>query len=226
MKAVRLALAVILVAGIPRAAAAQDAAARLDARVSADVARAVQEIAHDAAERGLPVELLIQKAIEGGAKRVPAERVIGAVRQLAARLDEARSAERAAGLTAPQPDAIESGAYALNAGMTAQQVSELVRVSQPPYDPAVTLRVAATLTALGVPPAQGLATIEHLIAAGRPPSELLDLPSEVQRGTARGATPAEAAQQLDPQQQGGAVVRGSGQRGHPTPQPPPHPHKP
>jgi hypothetical protein len=225
VKAVGLALAIVLAAACPCAVAAQDVAARLDARVPTDVAVAVQEIARDAAERGLPVEPLIQKAIEGGAKGVPAARVIAAVRQLAARLDEARSAMRQAGMTVPGADAIESGAYALNAGLTAPEVRDLARVSQAPYDPAVTLRVAATLAALGVPPPQGLATIEHMISDGRPTSELLDLPSEVQRATARGVTPAEAVEQLDPQQHGDAAVRGPGQRGHSQP-PPPHPHKP
>jgi hypothetical protein len=226
VKALGLSLAIVLAAGLPCAVAAQDVAARLDARVPADLAHAVQEIARDAAGRGLPVEPLIQKAIEGGAKGVPAPRVIAAVRQLAARLDEAQSAVRSAGTTAPSADAIESGAYALNTGMTASQVSELVRASRPPYDPAVTLRVVATLTALGVPAPQGLAMVEHMISERRAPSELLDLPSEVQAATARGATPTEAVQQLDPQQQGGGATHGPGQHGH-SPQPPsPHPHKP
>lgn len=226
MKGVGLTVAIVLAAGLARAGAAQDVAGRLGARVSDDVARAVQDIARDAAQRGLPVEPLIQKAMEGGAKGVPADRVIAAVRQLAARLDEARSALRTAGVTTPTPDAIESGAYALNAGMAALQVSELVRASRPPYDPAVTLRVAATLTALGVPAPQGLSMLEHMIADGRPPSDLLDLPSKVATATARGATPAEAVQQLDPEQQGDAALHGPGQHGH-APQPPPHPpHKP
>ncbi len=59
---------------------AQDVGARLDGRVPLEVQRAVQDIAADAAAHGLPTEPLVQKAIEGGAKRVPAERLIAAVR--------------------------------------------------------------------------------------------------------------------------------------------------
>jgi hypothetical protein len=191
-----LALALGLSAVLPGRLPAQDVAARLDDRVSAEVRLAVRDIAAAAAARGLPTEPLVQKAIEGGAKGVPAERVIAAVRALAARLDEAAGALRAGGLGTPEPDVLEGGAYALNAGLSAQQVSDLARVSRPPYDPALSLRVAATLAALGVPPKQTLALMEGMIAAGRPSSDLLDLPSAVQAGVARGATPAQAASGL------------------------------
>lgn len=196
MKALRRAVTIALGAALPLAAAAQDVAARLDGHVSAQVVRAVQDIAQGAVGRGLPVEPLIQKAIEGGAKGVSADRVIGAVRTLAARLDEARSALRDAGIAVPNPEAVEGGADALNAGLNAGQLRELVRVSQPPYDLAVTLRVAATLAALGVPANTALELVQDMIKAGRAPNDLLDLPSEVQAGTARGATPAQAAQAL------------------------------
>jgi len=200
VRALALTLALIVAAAAPqfvRGVAAQDVAARLTGRVPANVVHAVEGLAQDAAARGLPVEPLIQKALEGGAKGVPADRVITAVRVLVARLDEARNALRNAGIPTPSPEALASGADALNAGLNAQQVRDLGRVSQPPYDLALTLRVAATLTALGVPAQQGLGLVTHLIRARRGPSDLLELPSEVQAGMARGATAAEAALELD-----------------------------
>src|SRR3989449_9320298 len=69
-----------------------------------------------AAARGLPVELLVQKALEGGAKGVPADRVIAAVRALAGELDASAGALHSAGLAAPDGDAIEAGALAPTAG--------------------------------------------------------------------------------------------------------------
>jgi hypothetical protein len=174
--------------------AAQDAGARLDGRVPAEVRRAVQEIAADAATRGLPTEPLVQKAIEGGAKRVPAERLIAAVRALAARLAEATDAARAGGLATPQADVVEGGADGLSAGLATGQVSELVRASHTPYDPALVLRVAATLAALGVPTKQTVQLVEGLMKAGRSPSDLLGLPGEVQAQVAGGETPAQAAE--------------------------------
>jgi hypothetical protein len=128
--------------------------------------------------------------------------VIAAVRVLAARLDEARGALRDAGRPHPTAAALESGADALNAGLNVRQVRELGRASRPPYDPALTLRVAATLTALGVPAPQGLRLMEHAIAAGREPNELLDLPNEVQAEMARGATAAQAAEDIDAAREG------------------------
>lgn len=198
--------------------AAQDVAARLDGRVSMDVARAVQAIAHDAAARGLPVEPLIQKAIEGGAKRVPGDRVIAAVRMLAVRLDEARGALHAGGIPRPSPEAVESGADALNAGLTTGQVREIASVSRPPYDPALTLRAAATLTALGVPAEQGLRLMARAIKTGRQPSDLLDLPNQVQIGMARGATAGEAAGELDAAQGPEHGQEHNGQQSQQTPQ--------
>jgi len=190
------------------ALAAQDVAARLEGRAPAPVVRAVQTIAQDAAARGLPVEPLIQKTLEGSAKGVPAERVIAAVRLLSARLDEARTALRAGGIAVPNTEALEGGAYALSAGLSADQVRDLGRVSRPVYDPALTLHIAATLTALGVPASQGVQLLQHMIQAGRTPNDLLDLPGEVQASMARGASAAEAAEALDIDE------GGLGQHGH------------
>jgi len=175
---------------------AQDVGARLDERVPQEVRRVVQDIAADAAAHGLPTEPLVQKAIEGGAKRVPAERLIAAVRALAGRLAGAWDAVRAGGLESPSADVVEGGADGLSAGLTAGYVSDLVRASRAPYDPALVLRVAATLAALGVPPKQTVQLVEGLIKDGGSPSDLLGLPGEVQAGVANGATPAQAAEHV------------------------------
>jgi len=187
--AVSLVLGTTLAGGL----GAQDVQVRLDRRVSPEVQRAVRGIAADAAAHGLPVDPLVQKAIEGGAKGVPGDRVIAAVRALAGRLAEAKEAVSEAGVAAPSGDVVEGGADALNAGLSKGQVGELVRVSRPPQDPALTLRVAATLAALGVPATQAIQLVQGMISAGRSPSDLLGLPGQVQAGVARGATPAQAA---------------------------------
>ena len=193
MRTTGVALTIVLGVIVAGGLAAQDVQARLDRRVSPEVQRAVQGIAADAAAHGLPVDPLVQKAIEGAAKGVPGDRVIAAVRALAGRLGQAMAAAREAGIAAPAGDVVEGGADALNAGFSGRQVSDLVRVSQPPQDPALTLRVAATLAALGVPTTQTFQLVEGMISAGRSPSDLLGLPGQVQTGVARGATPAQAA---------------------------------
>ena len=188
-----LLLRIVALAVVPSALAGQNVAKQLDRRVSPDVRQAVVKIAADAAARGLPVEPLVEKAIEGGAKGVPDDRVIAAVRTLAGRLGDAMSALRAAGVAAPSGDVVEGGADALNAGLTSGDVRDLVRVSRPPYDPSLTLRVAATLVALGVPGEQAMQLVNAMITAGRSPGDLLTLPAEVQAGVGRGATPGQAA---------------------------------
>jgi hypothetical protein len=191
---VRSFLTLALVLSTALRLAAQDVGARLDGRVPPEVQRAVQDIAAGAAARGLPTEPLVQKAIEGGAKRVPAERLIAAVRALAGRLAVATDAVRAGGLASPAAEVVEGGADGLSAGLTPGQVSDLVRVSRAPYDPALVLRVAATLAALGVPTKQTVQLVEGMIKDGRSPSDLLGLPGEVQAGVADGATPEQAAE--------------------------------
>ena len=193
MRTIGVALAIVLGVIVAGGLAAQDVQARLDRRVSPEVQRAVQGIAADAAAHGLPIDPLVQKALEGAAKGVSGDRVIAAVRALAGRLGQALAAVREAGVAAPAGDVVEGGADALNAGFSGRQVSDLVRVSQPPQDPALTLRVAATLAALGVPTTQAFQLVEGMISAGRSPSDLLGLPGQVQTGVARGATPAQAA---------------------------------
>lgn len=228
MRALGPILAVALAAALPCGLVAQDVAARLEGRVAPEVRQAVVGVAADAAAQGLPVEPLVQKAIEGGAKGVPADRIIAAVRAVAARLGEAARALRAADLLAPGGDVVEGGSDALNAGLSAAQVTDLARDSRPPYDPAMTLRVAATLAALGVPAKQVLALVAGVMSAGRAPTDLLALPDQVQAGIAGGATPAQAAAGLaraaggpPPGRPSSGVPPGQG-----NPRRPPNPHKP
>ncbi len=188
----RLLAGLLLIAATPLGAQ-QDIAARLAGRVSPEVAARVQRLAADAAARGLPAEPLIQKAIEGSAKGVAAERVVLAVQGVVAQLEAAADALRAAGLTPPDTDAIAAGAFALNAGLRGKDIADLARASGGSYGVAVTLRVAGTLAALGVPAAETVELVTAPIRAGRQTADLLTLPGQVQGAVGRGATPAQAA---------------------------------
>src|SRR3989441_10599262 len=109
MRTIGLALTLVLGSTLTGALSAQDVRAQLDGRVSPEVQRAVRGIAADAAARGLPVEPLVQKAIEGAAKGVPADRGIAAGRTLAGRLGEARQGVRSGGGAAPRGGVGEGG---------------------------------------------------------------------------------------------------------------------
>jgi hypothetical protein len=209
-----LALAVAAcVALLPLELAAQGETTPGRGRVSRAIAPEIDAIARDAGARGLPVEPLVQKAIEGEAKGVSSDRIIVAVRALAGRLDQARAALAGAGISKPTPEAIESGADALNAGLSANEVRGLGRISRSPYDPEITLRVAATLSALGVPGEQGVRLLEQRIQAGRGPDALMQLPGEVQMDIARGASPGEAAHALERDDPRGGPQGDDGLRG-------------
>ena len=186
---------VLLLALVGNALNAQDVAARLAGRVSPELSALVQQLAKSAAARGLPVDPLIQKAIEGGAKGVPVERVAIAVRALVAELDVAAAALRAGRPTPPDTHAIAAGAVARSAGRTVPNGTAVAVASRPPYSVAATLRVASTLAAMGVPAAQTVELVTQVIASGGALADVQALPAQVMAGVSqgRGVTPAQAA---------------------------------
>jgi hypothetical protein len=201
----------------------QGIAGRLAGRVPADVGAVVESLGTSAAARGLPVDPLIQKAIEGSAKGVPSERVIAAVRLVGMQLDTAAVALQATGLGSDTL-AITAGAFAIMAGLNGGDIAQLARLRAEPAATILGLRIAGTLAALGVPTAETVTLVSATLESGRPAGELLGLPGRVQSEVARGATPAQAAAGLA--RAAAAQARhgpppGRGQPPHPNP--PPHP---
>jgi len=188
------ALALLISTGAAGAIAGQaDAKRRLSGRVSPAVLGAVQQLVDSAAAKGLPVEPLIEKAIEGSAKGVEPARVLSAVRAVMGRLTNAAIALRSAGVLTPDADATEAGGFALNAGLSTEQVRTIAAHTRAPYGLGATLRVAATLAALGVPGKDAVRLVDDAIDAGRSPGDVFDLPRKVQMGMAGGASAAQAA---------------------------------
>ncbi|HEY3279867.1 MAG TPA: hypothetical protein VGJ83_05090 [Gemmatimonadales bacterium] len=191
---IRVSILLVVVATVAAPLRAQqDVAARLAGRVPQEVIALVRQLSADAAARGLPVEPLIQKAIEGGAKAVPADRIAAAVRGVVVQLDGAAAALADAGLTPPDTETIAAGAFALNAGLDGRDVASLARVAGRANRATIALRVAGTLSALGVPAAETVTLVSEMMRAGRGPAELTALPARLQAEVARGATPAQAA---------------------------------
>lgn len=194
MKALILELA--LLGGVTLSLSAQNASSpRLEGRVPPEVARAVMAIVDSTAHAGLPVELLLRKALEGGAKGIPNDRIIRAVRVVSGQL--ATSARAIDGLASKSdPDVIEAGAFAINAGLSSDQVRTLAEAARAPEARAGALRTAGTLVAIGVPAGRAVALVEGRIRAGGSAAEVLQLPQQVEAAVARGATPAQAAEGL------------------------------
>jgi len=176
-----------------RVAAQQPVARQLAGRVPATVVAAVSALADSAATRGLPVEPLVEKAIEGAAKAAAPERIVVAVQAVLARLGRAQGALQAAGAATPAPDAIEAGGFALSAGLEVGNVQAVAVACGTRYSAAVALRVAGTLSALGVPPAQTVELVKQTLRSGAQERDLLALPGRVEAQVAQGATPAQAA---------------------------------
>lgn len=188
-------LLIFLGAGYCAPAAAQQVGAQWSDRVPAPLAAQVRALAESATARGLPPALLFQKAVEGSAKQAPPDRILAAVRQVYGQLAAAASGLQAQHVPS-SPDAIEAGAFALNAGLSTRDVETIVRSGTAAYPPAVSLRVAGALAAIGVPPADAVKLVDVTMASGGPVSNLQNLPSQVQQQEAKGVAPAVAAQGL------------------------------
>ena len=199
---------------------------RLAGRVPPQIASLVEELGTAASVRGLPIDPLIQKAIEGSVKGVPPERVATAVRLVAMQLDTAAAALREGGAQlASDTLAIAAGEFAITAGLSRSDITALARTGANAPALTVGLRVAGTLAALGVPPAEDIRLVSGALRSGEPASSLLSLPASVQAAMARGATPAQAAAGLS---RAAAAQAGHGpppgrEGGHPHPPAPPHP---
>jgi hypothetical protein len=216
-----LALPLLLLAQQPQIAE------RLAGRVSPDIASVAIELGNGAAARGLPLDPLVQKAIEGSAKGIPADRVAQALRAVVAQLDSAAVALRAGRAElARDTVAIAAGAFAISAGLRGRDLMELARSGgrARTAETIVGLRVAGTLVALGVPAEASVNLVSASLRADRPAGELLSLPAQVQEQIARGVPAAQAAAGLARAAAAQARRGPPPGRGQPPPRPPPPPH--
>jgi hypothetical protein len=152
----------------PEIAAAQDP--RLEARLDSVTRTQVEAVLTTARSRGLPVEPLVQKALEGSSKGAPGPRIIAAVERLLADLSRAqRSLGRGA-----KPDDLVAGAAALRAGATLEMVAQIRRTG-PDGGVAVPLAVFADLVAGGMTVDAAWHSVAELARKGGDEEEFLDL---------------------------------------------------
>jgi len=149
-------------------------------RFTGRIAAVVESLGVAAAARGLPVDPVIEKAIEGSAKGIPAERVTAALRVIVDQLDTAAASLRDGGISG-DTIAIAAGEFAITAGLHGRDITELARTGRPAADVTVGLRVAGTLAALGVPRPESVKLVSTELRLGRPPADLLALPGRRRR---------------------------------------------
>src|SRR5262245_35469650 len=84
------ATAILARLALPASAAATTIDPRLGERLDAETASAVGELVEEARVKGLPVDALISRALEGASRQAPGPRIVAAVRNLAVSLETAR----------------------------------------------------------------------------------------------------------------------------------------
>lgn len=173
----------------------QDVSARLAGHVPPAVVAQVQRLADTAVARGLPVDPLVNKALEGAVKGALPDKIVSAVRAVLQQLDLASDALRPVGVTSA--NAIEAGAFAIAAGLDSGEVATVARSADRAHPAATALQVVATLVALGVPPGRGVGLVQATIRSGEPLADLVSLPSRLQVAMAGGVPPAAAAEGLE-----------------------------
>jgi hypothetical protein len=186
------AVALSLVVALPSARAqdpSRDAAAltRLEKALDAETYRAVVQVIDGARARALPIDPLLDRALEGAMKRAPGPRIRAAISTLAQRLEVAR------GALAPSPTAadIAAGAGALSVGVP-DEALRTIRSIQPDRPVAVPLGVLTELVARNVPIDRAARLVVQLIRKGATSTQLVALGEDVQRDIAAGIAPGEA----------------------------------
>lgn len=164
-------------------------AGRLDPQTYAAVRAIVDSARHDS----VPTQALEDKALEGVAKHVPAERIVAAVRQLAAELRDARGLLRAAAPgTALADGEIIAAADARHRGVPAVELSSLCGHVSSKASLVVAFTVLGDLVQRGVPAGQAREVVEQLIEAGVSAQQLADVPARMDVGLRVGAPPLDA----------------------------------
>ncbi len=164
-------------------AAAQDP--RLD-RLDPEIRAAVFAVLDSARAAGLPMEPLVDRALEGALKGAPAAAIAAALHRLATDLRAARDALG----PASSPAELDAGAGALRSGVQPENLTSLRR-ARPGRPLTVPLAVLADLVARGV--AVDSAAVYVLAMADAADDEFLAFRRNVERDIALGAPPTAAA---------------------------------
>lgn len=176
-------LALLALAGVTSLAAAQDP--RLTRRLDAATLAQVTVVLDAARVAGLPLEPLVDRALEGASKGASSDRIAAAIRKLAADLDAARRA-----LNGGDVAELEAGASALRAGVSADALARL-RTARSREPLTVPLAVLADLVVRGVPADTAATYVLAMVRASD--EQLVAFQRNVERDIALGAPPLAAA---------------------------------
>lgn len=166
---------------------------RLEGRLDAATLAALRPLFELARRDSLPVTALEDKGLEGAAKRIPPERIVAAVQQLAQDLRAARGLLREARPRGPISDGeILAAADAPRRGVPADEIAALGANAPPAVSLLVPLTVLGDLVQRGIPAGEARRVIEELLAAGISAEQLAEIPPRVDVALRVGAPPSEA----------------------------------
>ena len=157
------------------------AVARLEGIPDPRVRRFVADALADADRRGLPLEPLVAKALEGVEKEAPPARIEAAVKGMMQRLSVARDALK----PAVSDREVTAGADALAMGVPAE-VLQAFRAMSRRRSTAVALGVLSQLVSRGVPVGEATRGVGKLVERRASDAQLLALGQEVQRDLSQG----------------------------------------
>jgi hypothetical protein len=160
---------------------------RLEARLDARTRAAVGALLDSARQAGLPLEPLVQRALEGSAKKAEGRVIVGAVRNVIADLSTAKNALG----PAAAPAEISAGAAAIRNGVSVREL-EKVRSARAGVRLASAFGVLSDLVAQGVPADTASSVIASLVRLGVGDDQLVALKNEIALAVATGS-PAGAA---------------------------------
>jgi hypothetical protein len=161
---------------------------RLESRLDSRTRTAVVAIIDSARMASIPVEPLIDKALEGAAKRAPTQAIVSAVRVYFGQLAAAREA---LGASSSDPELI-GGAQAIRAGVSAQQLGKLRR-ARSGVQIATALTVVSDMVTRLVPIDTAVGVVSSLVGAEASDDQLLAVRTEIEADIAGGMPPAVAA---------------------------------
>jgi hypothetical protein len=161
---------------------------RLSSRLDARTRSAVVALVDSARSLNLPTEPLIDKALEGAAKRASSQQIISAVRAYSVQLGQARAALG----EASSAGELIGGAQAIRAGIPVNQLEKLRSVRKS-VQIAAALTVVSDLVSREVPVDTAVSVVAELITASATDDQLLGVRADVETDILAGKSPALAA---------------------------------
>lgn len=181
----RVAFAVMMVGfSVMMAAPASAQEPRFAARLSDSARARLDSILNTARAEGLPTEPVVDRALEGVAKRAPEALIVAAASRL---LGELRLTRLAFGEAASGAE-LTAGASALRAGASRADLARLRRL-RPDQPLTIAAGVFADLVAAGVPADTGIAAVLAL-ASNTADADFVAFRRNVEQDIALGASPA------------------------------------